>query len=246
MEEYKGLEITIEQDIDPTDPRESDNIGTMVCFHNRYNLGDTNHGFDNAETAQKDLAMELDKNVEDQIDYWENEGYWKAREDLSNDHDRAASYIDSKIDKIVEKAIEKNAYVLPLYLYDHSGITMNTGGFSCPWDSGQVGFIYARKDYADKETPDPMKCLEGEVKEYDQYISGEVYGFVIEDPEGHVDEESCWGFFGYDYCLEEAERTADYMYKEKIKAKCLNMIDTGKASLLKLRHFNLLNAITTA
>ena len=28
--------------------------------------------------------------------------------------------------------------ILPLYLYDHSGITMNTCGFSCPWDSGQV------------------------------------------------------------------------------------------------------------
>ena len=26
--------------------------------------------------------------------------------------------------------------ILPLYLYDHSGITMNTTGFSCPWDSG--------------------------------------------------------------------------------------------------------------
>ena len=33
--------------------------------------------------------------------------------------------------------------LLPLYLYDHSGITMNTGGFSCPWDSGQVGWIFA-------------------------------------------------------------------------------------------------------
>ena len=33
--------------------------------------------------------------------------------------------------------------ILPLYLYDHSGITMNTCGFSCPWDSGQVGWIYA-------------------------------------------------------------------------------------------------------
>lgn len=34
--------------------------------------------------------------------------------------------------------------ILPLYLYDHSGITMNTCGFSCPWDSGQVGWIYYR------------------------------------------------------------------------------------------------------
>ena len=30
------------------------------------------------------------------------------------------------------------AIVQPLYLYDHGGITMNTTGFSCSWDSGQV------------------------------------------------------------------------------------------------------------
>ncbi len=35
--------------------------------------------------------------------------------------------------------------ILPLFLYDHSGITMSTGPFSCPWDSGQVGWIYASK-----------------------------------------------------------------------------------------------------
>ena len=36
--------------------------------------------------------------------------------------------------------------MLPLYLYDHSGITMNTTGFNDRWDSGQVGFIYTTKD----------------------------------------------------------------------------------------------------
>ena len=30
---------------------------------------------------------------------------------------------------------------LPLYLYDHSGLTIATTPFSCPWDSGQVGWI---------------------------------------------------------------------------------------------------------
>ena len=35
---------------------------------------------------------------------------------------------------------------LPLYLFDHSGITMNTSGFSCPWDSGQVGWIFCTPD----------------------------------------------------------------------------------------------------
>jgi len=45
----------------------------------------------------------------------------------------------------------KALIVLPLYLYDHSGITINTTGFSCRWDSGQVGFIYITKDKIMKE-----------------------------------------------------------------------------------------------
>ena len=36
--------------------------------------------------------------------------------------------------------------VLPVYMYDHSGITINTTGFSCPWDSGMVGIIYVSKE----------------------------------------------------------------------------------------------------
>ena len=62
--------------------------------------------------------------------------------------------------------------ILPLYLYDHSGITMNTTGFSCPWDSGQVGWIYADRRRIEAEygkvTPETVEkarqVLEGEVK----------------------------------------------------------------------------------
>lgn len=73
--------------------------------------------------------------------------------------------------------------ILPLYLYDHSGITMNTTGFSCPWDSGQVGWIFAtkkdirewyglqriNKPYIDKV----REILLEEVKMYDRYLTGE-------------------------------------------------------------------------
>lgn len=46
--------------------------------------------------------------------------------------------------------------ILPLYLYDHSGISMSTGSFigrapHAEWDSGCVGFIYLEKETAIKE-----------------------------------------------------------------------------------------------
>ena len=89
-----------------------------------------------------------------------------------------------------------------LDLYDHSGITMNTCGFSCPWDSGQVGWIYADKAMIEQEhgkiTPEILEkvrqTLEAEVKEYDYYLTNQCYGFQLFKEDVEVD--SCWGFLG--------------------------------------------------
>lgn len=101
---------------------------------------------------------------------------------------------------------DKDFIVLPLYLYDHSGITMNTTGFSCPWDSGQVGIIFVskekvRKEYGWKVITQKRKeliesYLRSEVKVYDQYITGSVYCFKC--IENGVETDSCYGFYGDD------------------------------------------------
>ena len=80
----------------------------------------------------------------------------------------------------------KGMVMLPLYLYDHSGITMNTGGFSCPWDSGQAGWIYADYDKVKENygevTPETLEraksLLQSEVEEYDHYLTGQCYGWA--------------------------------------------------------------------
>ena len=92
--------------------------------------------------------------------------------------------------------------LLPLYLYDHSGITMNTGGFSCPWDSGQVGWIFAdsnaiRKEYGNanrKSVATATNVLEGEVSVYDDFIRGNCWYFRLYENGEEVD--SCGGFLG--------------------------------------------------
>jgi hypothetical protein len=114
-----------------------------------------------------------------------------------------------------------NIICLPLYLYDHSGITMNTTGFSCPWDSGWVGLIYVTKQQVREEydwkviTESRRKKIEeyltGEVETYDQYLTGDVYGYEIIRPDGSEDE-SCWGYFGSDHeaLLEDAKGRVDH------------------------------------
>jgi hypothetical protein len=136
-------------------------------------------------------------------------------------------------EQIEDELAENNAVVkLPLYLYDHSGITMNTTGFSCPWDSGQVGIIYVDKKgileatggkiLTKKRLEHAKRLLQGEVETYDQYLRGKVYGFVVKRKvEGEWEEvDSCWGFYG-DYeegALAEARSIVKHlMGKETVK-----------------------------
>ena len=177
----KKFELEIVQDTDPMNPRkEWDNLGTMVCFHKRYDLGDK-HDY---RTEDYDGWDELKEGIET------NEG------------------------EIV---------ILPLYLYDHSGITISTSSFDCRWDSGQVGFIFVSKYKILKEYGKEMdtetieKYLEGEVETYDQYLTGDIYGYriskVTECELGHEHKEevdSCWGFYGEEECMTEAESIVDY------------------------------------
>lgn len=96
---------------------------------------------------------------------------------------------------------------LPVYLYDHSGVAYRTTPFSCPWDSGQVGIIFAtnqkcREEWGAHYRRKARAYLAGEVEEYSTWANGEVYGYVVEDEAG-TEIESCWGFYGHD-AVEEA------------------------------------------
>lgn len=95
----------------------------------------------------------------------------------------------------------KGAVRLPLYLYDHSGLAMNTTGFSCPWDSGQVGYIFATtarlkelmgwKRLTKKRRLRAAALLRGEVERYSLYLQGEVYSLLLE----YATDEDCYGAF---------------------------------------------------
>jgi hypothetical protein len=160
--------LRVVQDSCYDSPREWDNLGTMICFHKRYDLGDK-HNY----------------SVDD-YNSWE------------------------EMEKAILKEEGKGTIILPLYLYDHSGVSISTGSFSCRWDSGQVGFIIADKKkilqefggkILTKKTKEKVvSILESEVSTYSQYLEGEVYGFIIEDEEGEQ-LDSCFGFYGNDFAI---------------------------------------------
>lgn len=154
---------------------------------------------------------------------WDNLGImvcFHRSYDLGDKHDFSTPQdFESRI------TAEKN-HILTLYLYDHGGsLTMNTEGFYYPWDSGQVGWIYvSKKDAEWQGVANPLECLENEVEVYNQYLTGEVYGFYIEQDEtcetckhtkaNHLD--SCYGFYG---------RIQDSGMRESIEEKYQGLFD---------------------
>lgn len=102
------------------------------------------------------------------------------------------------------KKDEKAIAILPLYLYDHSGITMRTTPFGDRWDSGQVGFIYTTKekmkDRGKVSLEEVKDWLREEVKTYDQYLTGDVYGFKLFELKNGTwqESDSSWGYYGSD------------------------------------------------
>ena len=179
----KKFELEIEQDSSPDSPRTWDNLGTMVCFHKRYDLGD-------------------------KTDY------------RSEDYDSWDELRQGIIDN------EGEVFMLPLYLYDHSGITISTSPFNCNWDSGQVGFIFVSKHKVKKEGIDETKVMEylkGEVETYDQYLTGDVYGYRVYEVEtcslGHEHKvllDSCWGFYGEEYAEKEGRSLLEHYEKDLV------------------------------
>lgn len=107
---------------------------------------------------------------------------------------------------------------IPVYAYIHGGVTINTTGFSCGWDSGLVGYIYVSKDkvrsefsvknLSSKLKGQVLEVLKAEIEEFDNYLTGEVYGYDIVDNGQVID--ACWGFYGKEAVIMAAEESLKY------------------------------------
>ena len=114
---------------------------------------------------------------------------------LGDSHD--ISWIKFFSWKDIEEILKEDYKLLPLYLYDHSGLTMSTTEFSCQWDSGQIGFIgFSRAFLKEQRMSDEEaeRIMLSEVEVYDFYLRGERYGYEIHKDDELID--SCWGYYG--------------------------------------------------
>ena len=172
--EYRNHKINISQDECPGDPcNDWGQMGVMWCEHSNYQLG-----HDKAQEILLSYCFEHDSSFKRLCDSREVE----------------------KAD-IVKSLKKLNCVILPLYLLDHSGLSMSISAFSCPWDSGAVGLMVATpqmirerfgiKNITKKRRAQAIASLTTQVKEYDDYLTGNVYGFEVVDETGNV-----YGFYG--------------------------------------------------
>ena len=184
LDPIRGYTVKIVQaDGDGCDPREMDNIGVMACKHRNYVLGDE---------------------------------YTPERTALFTAIENHFGPISLAVVTRYCQIAFGSTVVLPLGLYDHSGISMYVGGVhpldSGGWDSGMVGVIFDTErtrenlgiDLLWTVTGSIEKALRTEVEQYDKYLTGDVWGIMVEDNLG--DEiESCWGYLGYDFAVSCAD-----------------------------------------
>ncbi len=91
-----------------------------------------------------------------------------------------------------------------VYGFDHSGQSISMSDFNDRWDSGAIGIVYMTaeeirewfgvKRITNKVRERAVENLRSWVNLMDHYVTGAVYGYVIEDPHGN-EIDSCWGYY---------------------------------------------------
>ena len=289
--EYRGRKINIYYDEDPDSPRSWDNVATFVCEYRDYSLGDEKNIEDEIDrlfnehvtskaiidyfvnTRHAELADDEDcgYSYKYQVKWYDGELHDEYILADSTDDDKVAgemAYEFGTGEKLLLIEKSGDVAILPISLYDHSGITMWLGStdwhVDSQWDCSSVGFAYIEKSIAESEGMlDPgekydhdwkkwaYERMKDEMHTYDQFLRGEVYGYMIENENGFEDG-GCWGFFGSDFdengLMEEAKNEVDHdiqveekKRKEYIQAKEKKRkenIDTVQNGLLTLAFGN--------
>lgn len=160
----REFRLVIEEELFPEDPRSWDNIGTMLCCHRDYRLGDCNTNRETEEQLAK-ICRKYGKSDEeiDEMTFAEEVQFILNQEDVCG---------------------------FPLWLYDHSGISMSTTRQSA-WDSSFVGLIFVEKDsyLAQMGLKEDIywkvraeKTLESEIEIYSDFLEGNVYQWTLYEP----------------------------------------------------------------
>jgi hypothetical protein len=120
----------------------------------------------------------------------------------------------------------KGYYVFRCYAYIHSGVALAVESHSFPdarWDVSSTGWWLIKREKGTWTRKAALKAAEELCETWNEYLSGDVYGYKIfetkdgcdtEDDDSMDELDSCWGFYGQEYCMTEAESLVNHYIKK--------------------------------
>jgi hypothetical protein len=237
MKDKEGVEYTLKimTDDSPESPRNWDNVCTMVCFHCGYTLGD-NHSYDNGDEFFEDilynicgmkyedfeelstrekykLACESDKVYIQELNLYDYSGLTISTSSGYPYNDSWDADCVGWIYVSKERAMEQYGGIPEK---DEEGKFIKTPHTH---SNGSVTYSIKYTPITEENWKEVAKYhMDNEVKTYDQYLRGDVYGYnlvktvtkqekcphcgeVIKEYEVEEEVDSCWGYYGD--CLED-------------------------------------------
>lgn len=186
------------------------------------------------------ISIFQDINSDDSPNDWGNDDLFLVhyhrdfevrRDEIVSKDEMVAWYNGEKIETT------KKFHIFLVKAYIHSGVSLalaeSGAGESYPftdrWDTSRCGCVLVSKKEARTKNK-AYKLAEGLIKSWNDCLSGNVYGFTIEDKEGeHLG--SCGGFYGdieESGVIEEAKSEADSIADERLKKHLQKLKDQIK------------------
>lgn len=183
--EKDGKILRIYQDEFPENPREWDNLGTMLCFHKRYKLGD--------ETDLKSVDFSSWDEIEEYL--FKEKGAVIALPLYLYDHSGLYMKVGSWHGLLSQGHAEFDS--------GQVGFIYTTGE--------RIRKEFDKKRITEKLIDKAEEILRQEVKGYAQYLGGDIYFYQVLQPEkcptcGNVEDkvlDACGGYYELESILQE-------------------------------------------
>lgn len=107
-------------------------------------------------------------------------------------HIKEGVYKDMEASQFMREVEPKmDFFISPLYMYNHSGISLSLSPITCDWDTSKIGWVYVTLDrfkehYFDDYTGSEEQkkkltdAINGELSVFNDYYAGNVFYFTLE------------------------------------------------------------------
>ena len=178
------------------------------------NKGRTHIKFDNGMS----IVIESDECVESPNNMHDGTTVVGWHRQFSPDLPKHLRHVNGEWAQEQDEDPDSDYKVFWLEAYIHGGVSLSLnsqGNFpDRRWDvSSNVGVILVRKaDFSDYTDEQFLKVAKSIIKEWNQYLEGDVWGYVVKSPFDEI-VDSCGGYYGMEDVKEQAISAANALYE---------------------------------